>query len=456
VSDNRFLQSFCAFLGAATLVCGTQLFLLATWDWDATPSDVEPAIPANATISVKVLVSKPAETVAEHDADLAPISVETAAKNEMLEESEPELTHSSAFQQPDVLSEASQSTASTAPADTPTITAEARVGDRTPPASATVNLLVAESRIMGDAAVHRTPVASTSGNLLVPGITGEGRFDNKTVFASVSTNLSADAPTKNENTDAEPKPKVTEVGYGAVPELRIAAFKRVENTGADGDALDVQIAQAGSQASEREEKALQPLAADKAYARKQPLAHKIAQRQQLQPQPTASFSDAAELKPKQSTLKALLPQRATQSWKKKSSAQAEANEKLMPKLARTPHTKNSRVTPRWKPMGLAPIDKPAISSSQSQQKGPGPVSYNAKIWSALARKKPKAGQRGSTTVTFAIGPGGALRSVRVSQSSSNPRLDQLAVATVRNAAPFPPPKILKNGTAAYSIRIDFH
>jgi hypothetical protein len=175
-------------------------------------------------------VSKPAETVAEHDVDLAPISVETAAKDE----SKPEVTHSSAFQQLDVLSEAPQSTASTqaqvAPADTPTITAEARVGDRTPPASATVNLLVAESRIMGDAAVHRTPVASTSGNLLVPGITGEGRFDNKTVFASVSTNLSADAPTKDENTDAEPKPKVTEVGYGAVPELRIAGFKRGENT----------------------------------------------------------------------------------------------------------------------------------------------------------------------------------------------------------------------------------
>ena len=246
-------------------------------------------------------------------------------------------------------------------------------------------------------------------------------------------------------------------GYGAVPELRIAGFKRVEKTGADSEALDVQIAQAGSQASEREEKALQPLAADKAYARKQPLAHKIAQRQQLQPQQTASFSDAAaELKSKQSTLKALLPQRASQSWKKKSSAQAEANKKLMPKLARTPDIKNSRVAPRWKPMGLAPIDKPAISSSQRQQKGDGAGSYNAKIWSALARKKPKAGQRGSTTVTFAIGPGGALRSVSVSQSSSNPRLDQLAVATVRNAAPFPPPKVLKNGTAAYSIRIDFH
>jgi hypothetical protein len=27
---------------------------------------------------------------------------------------------------------------------------------------------------------------------------------------------------------------------------------------------------------------------------------------------------------------------------------------------------------------------------------------------------------------------------------------------VRNAAPFPPPSALKDGTAAYTIRIDFH
>jgi TonB family protein len=47
------------------------------------------------------------------------------------------------------------------------------------------------------------------------------------------------------------------------------------------------------------------------------------------------------------------------------------------------------------------------------------------------------------------------RFVRVSQSSGNARLDALALATVRNAAPFPPPPILKDGADAYTIRIDF-
>ena len=107
-------------------------------------------------------------------------------------------------------------------------------------------------------------------------------------------------------------------------------------------------------------------------------------------------------------------------------------------------------------MGLAPADGPSIPLTQGQPKRLGAGDYSSKIWSALACKKSIAGERGSTTVTFAIGPAGALRFVRVSQSSGNVRLDQLALATVRNAAPFPPPPVLRDGTAAYTIRIDFH
>ena len=115
----------------------------------------------------------------------------------------------------------------------------------------------------------------------------------------------------------------------------------------------------------------------------------------------------------------------------------------------------SQITSRRKPLGLAPVDKPSISRKQGQPRKPEAGVYSAKIWSALARKKPNAGQRGSTTVTFAIGPGGALRFIRVTDSSGNARLDELALATVRNAAPFPPPPQLKDGAAAYTIRIDF-
>jgi periplasmic protein TonB len=56
-------------------------------------------------------------------------------------------------------------------------------------------------------------------------------------------------------------------------------------------------------------------------------------------------------------------------------------------------------------------------------------------------------------VIFAIGDGGGLRFVRVGRSSGSQRLDQLALATVRNASPYPAPP---GGAQSFTIRIDFH
>ena len=132
-----------------------------------------------------------------------------------------------------------------------------------------------------------------------------------------------------------------------------------------------------------------------------------------------------------------------------------ANPRPAPKLAKaSQYDQTSKLGPRWKPMTLAPAAKSSISPTQNPAKKPDARGYNANIWSALARRKPNAGQRGSTTVTFGIGPAGALRFVRVSRSSGNARLDQLALRTVRTAAPFPSPPV--SGAAAYTIRIDFH
>jgi protein TonB len=104
---------------------------------------------------------------------------------------------------------------------------------------------------------------------------------------------------------------------------------------------------------------------------------------------------------------------------------------------------------RWLPMALAPADKPV---AKQPQRLTGPA-YSSKVWSALARHKPRAGQRGSATVVFSIGMGGSLNSVSIGKSSGNARIDQLALATVRGAAPFPPPP---SGPASFTIRIDFH
>ena len=56
-------------------------------------------------------------------------------------------------------------------------------------------------------------------------------------------------------------------------------------------------------------------------------------------------------------------------------------------------------------------------------------------------------------MTFAIGPGGGLRSARISGSSGDFQLDQMALQTVRNAAPFPPPP--DPASSSYTIRIYF-
>jgi periplasmic protein TonB len=88
----------------------------------------------------------------------------------------------------------------------------------------------------------------------------------------------------------------------------------------------------------------------------------------------------------------------------------------------------------------------------AKMSGVTPSAYCSKVWAALARHKPRLGQPGSTTVAFAIGSSGALRALRVSRSSGNAGLDRRALATVRQAAPFPPPPI---AGVAYTIQIYF-
>jgi len=94
----------------------------------------------------------------------------------------------------------------------------------------------------------------------------------------------------------------------------------------------------------------------------------------------------------------------------------------------------------------------AQKAASRPSKEPNVKAYGAGVYAALARHKPTAVERGSTTVMFAIGSSGALAHVRVGQSSGNTRVDQMALQMVRDAAPFPPPP---NGASSYAIRIDF-
>lgn len=130
--------------------------------------------------------------------------------------------------------------------------------------------------------------------------------------------------------------------------------------------------------------------------------------------------------------------------------------KPAPAVARhEPKEPDAKPRSNWKPMALAPADQPARRAPKAAPSRASTGAYGMRVWSALARHKPRVGQRGSTTVTFAIGAGGALRFVRVARSSGNTRLDQMALATVRNAAPFPAPPGVTTGAAPFTVRIDF-
>jgi protein TonB len=125
--------------------------------------------------------------------------------------------------------------------------------------------------------------------------------------------------------------------------------------------------------------------------------------------------------------------------------------------------------PLWKPMTLGfgkdrkrPLEPKPAKESSAPQAAPAkakPVSsgtYRAQVWAKLARHRPRLGKPGSTTVVFAIGPGGALRSARVGRSSGNAALDQRALAAVRAAAPFPaPPGGMSASALNFSIQIYF-
>jgi protein TonB len=101
-------------------------------------------------------------------------------------------------------------------------------------------------------------------------------------------------------------------------------------------------------------------------------------------------------------------------------------------------------------MTLGVAKQPAKPAKGAMSAG----AYAGKVHAAIARKRlGLKGESGSATVTFSIGPAGALRSASISRSSGKAQLDQAALASVRNAAPFPPPP--QGAKSTYSIQIYF-
>lgn len=107
----------------------------------------------------------------------------------------------------------------------------------------------------------------------------------------------------------------------------------------------------------------------------------------------------------------------------------------------------------------APIAKPmslGFGRAAAARSTAGKVSsgrYAANVRAAIGRHRPGVRGGGSATVAFSIGPAGGLQGVQIVRSSGKPALDQAAIATVRSAAPFPPPPPGVKST--FSIQIYF-
>ena len=95
--------------------------------------------------------------------------------------------------------------------------------------------------------------------------------------------------------------------------------------------------------------------------------------------------------------------------------------------------------------------KPQTSKAASQYSSMS--AYDKKVWTALAMHRRKPTRRASTQVTFGIGASGGLTYVRVSRSSGNSQVDQMAIATVRKSAPFPRPIGSPNDVESFTIQI---
>jgi periplasmic protein TonB len=131
----------------------------------------------------------------------------------------------------------------------------------------------------------------------------------------------------------------------------------------------------------------------------------------------------------------------------------EAKPEPKPALAEKPKVTaavEAQGAPTAKPMSLG-FGRAAAARSAAGKVSSG--RYAANVRASIGRHRPGVRGGGSATVAFSIGPAGGLQGVQIVRSSGKPALDQAAIATVRSAAPFPPPPPGVKST--FSIQIYF-
>ncbi|MEN8738459.1 MAG: TonB family protein [Phaeobacter gallaeciensis] len=92
------------------------------------------------------------------------------------------------------------------------------------------------------------------------------------------------------------------------------------------------------------------------------------------------------------------------------------------------------------------------TGGKARQQGNAATSnYPGLILRRIERAKRRANVRGEAVVAFRIAPSGGLAQVAIARSSGSARLDDIALAQVRRAAPFPPPPA--GARTSFTVRI---
>lgn len=447
MSQDRFLQSFCALLGAVVLVASVHVFLLATSEprleaeaeiKTATLPEAAPVAASTPSIAPEV---QAAEVAPEAGADLVATQGEAEAEI-FAAQSEAETVALPAEAELVAPEEGAHLPApETQPADAPApeqpepARAVAAETQAAPPAESAPLAEIAEA----DPAEAEIAAAA----LLEAAATGHSFVSEPPVPDDVAATQEAESvPAATQVAEAVPvaeEPSDDAAAPSSLEELL------AETIGASADApVDLAASTALDEADSPAPPAVPTFEADEAV--------------------TGSVDQLPAI-----TIPLRKPQAPVAAPEPVKTAEKAAPDKIGERVERRQTADADSKKPLWKPMTLGfgkdkkrQVETPAPKQASAPEAAPKkaqPASsgaYRAKVWAKLARHKPRLGKPGSTSVVFVIGPSGALRSARVGRSSGNAQLDQTALAAVRAASPFPaPPAGLGAGALTFSIQIYF-
>ena len=427
MSENRFLQSFFAVSASAVLVSGTLLLLSSTAPWNPPQlADGDPSTPDSASLSPEATASIDIEVP---QAPLASDQADTA------ESTEPDMAAADAEPEMPAQAEAEEPSGPALPEATspPEVEAVAALGTPLSPESADVSL---------DGSGADAPVAVHAEATSEVGVASDVPAE-----IAVSVPLAEVADLRSDT--------ATDQIAGMLAALPPRPITSDKSEAASTEVATVLAAEPPAPASDVTEAATEKVAT--VLAASQPAlapapvpvdapsaAPKVAE-VVVAPPPLPRRKPAAPQAQPKALVHPAEPQAAPAKQELAKQNAAPQEQAVPPQEAEQPRSGSGP----WKAMALAPANKPTLKVPTAR---PNNAAYGSQVWAALARHKPRAGVRGSATVVFSIGENGGLRGVKVGRSSGNERIDQLALQTVRSAAPYPPPP---SGVATYTIRIDF-